>query len=213
MSYIDVADKTTLDAVDSNVSGLNTKIGGTTDLSGTVTTGSVMGKLNRIIEKSGSATMYTAGYGQFNQTSLAVSWPNISLNAGQPTEIANITGQGIVTYLYVVAKKASAAASAPEIWVEIEIDGMKRRAGITAYTGTQSKNIMATFGGFASDGGNITRVKDVFTGSLSTQSQVLYSPFPLMFKENLKVTAWIANASGGSSDIESANVNFTYGLI
>ncbi|MEA4816705.1 MAG: hypothetical protein VB120_07605 [Lachnospiraceae bacterium] len=51
MSYIDVADKTTLDTVDTNVSGLDTKIGATTDSTGTVTTGTVMGKLNSIMNK------------------------------------------------------------------------------------------------------------------------------------------------------------------
>lgn len=62
MPYIDVADKTTLDTVNSNVNTINgTKIGATDDSGATSSSGSVMGKLNKIMGDIGSSIVYERG--------------------------------------------------------------------------------------------------------------------------------------------------------
>jgi len=87
MSYIDVADKTTLDSVDTNVSGLSTKIGTTTDSAGTVTTGTVMGKLNNIINKPA-----------FSST-IGLQMGNVNFDTSTTGNIFSLSGAGEIYLL------------------------------------------------------------------------------------------------------------------
>jgi len=71
MPTIQIADKPTLDTVKTNTDSTNTKLGNTADANGTTSSGSAMGKLNKILGGTFPGVVKQVAFGSHTFTSIS----------------------------------------------------------------------------------------------------------------------------------------------